>query len=77
MSPNGQSLELHHSAHRVELKGDSNKALDSQAMARLAQRLGKHGDAERLCLEAIKPAKHVSDHSNALVAALVCGAGGF
>ncbi len=77
MRPNGQSLELYHSGRRAELKGDSNKALESQAMARPVQRPGKHGDAECLCLEAIKPAKHVSDHSNALVAALIRGSGGF
>lgn len=92
MCPYSQSLELYHSGRRAELESNLNKAgkcyrlavrlepenpIYIQAMAKLAQRLDKHGDAERLYLEAIKCAKHVSGHSNALVTALVCRLRGF
>lgn len=88
MHPNSQSLELYRSGRQAELKVDFNEAercyrlavclepanpVYIQAMAKLAQRLGRHGAAERLYLEAIECAKHVSGHSNALVTALVCG----
>lgn len=88
MCPYSQSLELYHLGRRAELETNLNKAgkcyrlavrlepdnpIYIQATARLAQRMGKRGDAKSLYLEAIECAKRVSDNSNALITALVCG----
>lgn len=92
MCTNSQSLELYHSGRRAELETNLNKAgkcyqlavsfepdnpIYIQAMARLAQRLGKREDAESLYLEAIECAKRVNGGSNALITALVCRLRGF
>ncbi len=92
MCPYSESMELYRLGRRAELGNNFGKAgkcyrlavclepdnpIYIQAAAQLAQRLGKHGDAERLYLETIECAKRASGSSKALITALVCGSRGF